>query len=79
MSDSERLDSIEKSMARIVAQLDAANQTIDALRIALDMWSSDMHHPSTRPCPTCGVATKVMGKPMGCYAYAQLMRKEARP
>lgn len=75
MTDSERLDSIEKSMARIVAQLDAANPTIDALRAVLDMWSNDMHQHSSRPCETCRVATKVMGKPMGCYAYQALFNR----
>lgn len=71
MNDTERLDSIEKSMAKIVEQLDAANPTIEALRAVLNMWSNDMHHPSTRPCETCEAATKVMNKPMGCYAYAK--------
>jgi hypothetical protein len=41
------------------------------LEAALRLIQDDPHQWSERGCPTCRAVGAIIGKPFGCYAYAQ--------
>ncbi len=45
------------------------------------LLQDDPHQWSERPCPTCRAIGSVVGKPFGCYVYAQqwAVRRAAQP
>jgi hypothetical protein len=46
----------------------AARVLMDA---ALDLLQADPQSWSERPCPTCRPISAIIGRPFGCYVYAQ--------
>jgi len=42
----------------------------------LDLLQDDPHMWSMRPCSTCRAISSMVGKPFGCYFYAQKMREQ---
>ncbi len=36
----------------------------------LDLLHDDPHQWSTRPCPTCGAVSRIVGRPFGCSKRA---------
>jgi hypothetical protein len=75
----ERLGDLERRITTIEKKLDKPNET---LLNAFDIISKDMHSTSSRPCESCILITKVIGKPFGCEV-TRLARekrfKESKP
>lgn len=46
----------------------AANMLVGAV---LDLLQADPHSWSERPCPTCRPISAIVGRPFGCYLYAE--------
>lgn len=46
----------------------AASLMLDA---ATNLLQTDPHQWSTRPCSTCRTISGLVGRPFGCYLYAQ--------
>lgn len=49
------------------------------MRAVLDEVQSDPHQWSERPCPTCRTVGAIMGRPFGCYVYAEKRQRERAP
>lgn len=46
------------------------------METVLDLIQKDSHQWSTRPCSTCRAITNIVGRPFGCYKYAEDRAKE---
>jgi hypothetical protein len=59
----------EQEMADKTADVLAAARVL--ANAALQAIQDDPHQWSARPCPTCRAVSSLVGRPFGCYLYAQ--------